>query len=178
MGSRSNADVDSSELVSQARLLPKGGEQYAPILLRKSPFGLAVPIMATLPLPIVTACEANSPLKLSRVKRQARLVLVTVDKHPNVLDPASEPALMNTKLDISFSSGVLAISPTKRKHGHLVGSKNKPPKDTGLRKLAPSGKRCVPKPVSASRKLQLQLVVPGDGAEDAPPVYGLLCLTE
>jgi hypothetical protein len=69
LGSRSNASVGSSKLVFQARLLPKGGEQYAPLLLRKSLFGRVVPIMAVPPLPVVTACEANSPLGISRVKR-------------------------------------------------------------------------------------------------------------
>ncbi|KAK9911934.1 hypothetical protein M0R45_035814 [Rubus argutus] len=85
-----------------------------------------VPIMAAPPLPVMTACEANSPLGLTRVKHQARLVLVTVGKHPRVLDPASELDLMDIELDLAFSSkeGALVISPMKHKHRRLVGSKN------------------------------------------------------
>jgi hypothetical protein len=144
--------------------------------MSKSLFGLAVPIIAAPPMLVVAACEANSPLGLSRVKRQARLVLVTMGKCPCVLDAASEPALMDTRLDLVVSSkeGTLVISSMNRKHIRSVGSKNNSPKGTGLRKLAPGGKRCVPKSMSASRKLQLQLVVAGDGAGEASPCVGSL----
>ncbi|KAK9911928.1 hypothetical protein M0R45_035808 [Rubus argutus] len=60
-------------------------------------------------------CSALScaPLGLSGVKRQARLVLVTVGKRPRVLDAASKPPLMDIELDLAFSSkeGALIISP-------------------------------------------------------------------
>ncbi|KAK9911951.1 hypothetical protein M0R45_035829 [Rubus argutus] len=58
--------------------------------------------MATLPMPVVAACDANSSHGHSRVKWQARLVLETVGKRPHVLDPASKPTLMDTELDFSF----------------------------------------------------------------------------
>lgn len=52
---------------------------------------------------------------------------------------------MDTKLDLAFSSkeGTLVISPMKHKHRRPVGSKNKPPKGTGLRKFASGCKCCV-----------------------------------
>lgn len=113
--------------------------------------------MASPPLPVVTAYEANSPPGLFGVKLQARSVLVIVGKRPRVLDLASEPALIGTELDFAFfyKEGALVISPTKRKHRRPMGSKKKPVEGTGLRKLAPSGKRRVPKPLSAARKFQL-----------------------
>lgn len=61
--------------------------------------------MAAPPLLVMIAChEANSPLGLTRVNRPAHVVLVTVGKSPRVLDPASEPDLMDTELDFAFSS--------------------------------------------------------------------------
>ncbi|KAK9911935.1 hypothetical protein M0R45_035815 [Rubus argutus] len=94
--------------------------------------------MAAPPMPVVAACEANFPLRLTRVKCQARLVLVTMGKHPYVLDPASEPNLMDTELDLALFSkeGALVMYLMKRKHRHPMGSKNKHPKGTRLSKLA------------------------------------------
>ncbi|KAK9943628.1 hypothetical protein M0R45_009231 [Rubus argutus] len=84
---------------------------------------------------------------------------MTVGKRSRVLDPFFELALMDTTPDLALPSkeGALAISPAKCKHGYLVGSRNKPIEGTRLRKIAYGGKCYVPKPLSASRKLQLQL---------------------
>ncbi|KAK9911919.1 hypothetical protein M0R45_035799 [Rubus argutus] len=107
-----------------------------------------MPIMAAPLLPMVTAYEANSPPRPSGVKRQSHSMLVTVGKRPRVLDPASVPNLMGTELDLAF--------PLR--------------KGTRFRKLAPSAIGRAPKPLFAARKLQLQLVVAGDGAgEPSPP---------
>lgn len=149
---------------------------HCPHLMSKSLFGLVVSIITAPPMLVVAPCEGNSPLGLSRVKCQAHLVLVTVGKCPCVLDPASEPTLMGTRLDLAVSSkeGALVISSMKRKHICYVGSKNNTPEGIGFIKLAPGGKLCVPKSMSASRKLQLQLVMARDGAGEASPYVGSL----
>lgn len=64
-----------------------------------------------------------------------------VDKRSQVLDPASELALMDTELDLALPSkeGALIISPVNRMCGFPVDSKNKSVKDFSLWKIASYG---------------------------------------
>lgn len=80
-----------------------------------------------------------------------------------------EPALLDSELALALPSkeGALDISPAKRKRGRPVCSRNKTMEGGSSKVGTPSGgKRRVPKPLSAARKLQLQLVVAGDGEAD------------